>query len=98
VISTHVLDTEAGEPGAGIKVGLFRGQDLVSLQETDEDGRISDLSEGQSLGPGQYRLVFYVEGGFFEQVEVTMSVAGPDEHYHVPLLLSSYQCTIYRGS
>jgi 5-hydroxyisourate hydrolase len=98
VISTHVLDTELGEPGAGIKVGLFRGQELVSLQETDEDGRISDLSEGQSLGPGEYRLVFYVESGFFEKVEVTIAVPGPGEDYHVPLLLSPYQCTIYRGT
>jgi 5-hydroxyisourate hydrolase len=97
VISTHVLDTEIGEPGAGIKVGLFHGNDLISLQETDEDGRISDLSEGQSLGPGEYRLVFFVEGGFFEKVEVTIAIDG-SRHYHVPLLLSSYQCTIYRGS
>ena len=98
VISTHVLDTEAGEPGAGIKVGLFRGDDLISLQETNDDGRIPDLSEGQSLGPGEYRLVFYVETGFFEQVEVTIAIVEPDRHYHVPLLLAPYQCTIYRGS
>ena len=98
MISTHVLDTELGEPGAGIKVGLFRGKELISLKETDEDGRISDLSEGQSLGPGEYRLVFYTDSGFFEKVEVTIAVPGPGEHYHVPLLLSPYACTIYRGS
>jgi 5-hydroxyisourate hydrolase len=98
VISTHILDTELGEPGAGIKVGLFQGKDLISLQETDEDGRIADLSQGQSLGPGEYRLVFYVEHGFFEKVELTIALAGPGQRYHVPLLLSSYQCTIYRGS
>lgn len=98
VVSTHVLDTELGEPGAGIKVGLFRGKDLISLQETDEDGRISDLSEGQSLGPGEYRLVFYVDSGFFEKVEVTIAIPSPGEHLHVPLLLSPYACTIYRGS
>ena len=97
VISTHVLDTQAGEPGAGIRVGLFRGDELISLQETNEDGRISDLSEGQSLGPGEYRLVFYVETGFFEQVEVTIAIDG-SRHYHVPLLLAPYQCTIYRGT
>jgi 5-hydroxyisourate hydrolase-like protein (transthyretin family) len=96
-ISTHVLDTEAGEPGAGIKVGLFDGKELISLQETNEDGRIVDLSEGQSLGPGEYRLVYYVDSGFFEKVEVTIAVH-PGEHYHVPLLLSSYSCVIYRGS
>ncbi len=97
MISTHVLDTELGEPGAGVKVGLFRGGELVSLQETDEDGRIPDLSGGQSLGPGSYRLVFYVESGFFDKVEVTIEV-DPSEHYHVPLLLSPYACVIYRGS
>jgi 5-hydroxyisourate hydrolase len=98
VISTHVLDTEAGEPGTGIKVGLYRGEELVSLQETNDDGRIPDLSEGQSLGPGEYRLVFYVESGFFREVEVTIALEPGRDHYHVPLLLAPYQCTIYRGS
>jgi hydroxyisourate hydrolase len=97
MISTHILDTELGEPGAGIKVGLYHGKELISLQETNEDGRIPDLSEGQSLGPGEYRLVFYAESGFFEKVEVTI-VLHPGEHYHVPLLLSPYSCVIYRGS
>lgn len=96
-LSTHILDTQAGEPGAGIRVGLFRGKDLISLQETNEDGRIPDLSEGQSLDPGEYRLVYYVDSGFFEKVEVTIAVQ-PGEHYHVPLLLSPYSCVIYRGS
>ena len=98
MISTHVLDTEAGRPGAGIKVGLYHGNELISLQETDDNGRVSDLSEGQSLGPGEYRLVFYVESGFFERVEVTIALAEAGEHHHVPLLLAPYQCTIYRGS
>ena len=98
MISTHVLDTELGEPGAGIKVGLFHGNDLISLQETDDDGRISDLTEGQTLGPGQYRLVFYANRGFFDKVEVTIAVPDPDDHVHVPLLLSPFSCAIYRGS
>jgi 5-hydroxyisourate hydrolase len=97
MISTHILDTELGEPGAGIRVGLYRGDELLSLQETDEDGRISDLSEGQSLGPGPYRLVFYVSSGFFDRVEATI-VVDPSERYHVPLLLSPYSCVIYRGT
>jgi 5-hydroxyisourate hydrolase len=98
MISTHVLDTEHGEPGTGIKVGLFRGKDLISLQETDEDGRIRDLSGGPLPGPGEYRLVFYADSGFFEKIEVTIGVPDPDEHLHVPLLLSPYSCVIYRGS
>ncbi len=97
-VSTHILDTELGEPGAAIKVGLFRGKDLISLQETDEDGRIEDLSEGALPGPGKYRLVFYAESAFFDKVEVTIAVSDPDEHLHVPLLLSPYSCVIYRGS
>ena len=95
MISTHVLDTELGEPAAGMKVGLFRGKDLISLQETDEDGRIPELADVRE--PGEYRLVFYVKGGFFEKVEVTISL-DPSQHYHVPLLLSPYACVIYRGS
>lgn len=97
-VSTHILDTELGEPGAGIKVGLFHGKDLISLQETDQDGRIQDLSGGALPGPGEYRLVFYAESGFFDKVEVTIAVPDPDEHLHVPLLLSPYSCVIYRGS
>jgi len=96
MISTHVLDTELGEPAAGMKVGLFRGKDLVSLQETDENGRIAELAT--TLEPGEYRLVFYVERGFFEQVELTIAITDVDRHYHVPLLVSSFQCTTYRGS
>jgi 5-hydroxyisourate hydrolase len=96
VISTHVLDTELGEPAAGVKVGLFRGQDLISLQETDDNGRIAELAE--HLEPGEYRLVFYVERGFFEKVELTIAIADVHRHYHVPLLVSSYQCTTYLGS
>jgi 5-hydroxyisourate hydrolase len=97
MISTHVLDTEEGVPAAGLKVGLYRGKDLISLQETDEHGRISDLAEGD-LDPGEYRLVFYVDGPFFERVDLTLAIVEPDGHYHVPLLISSYSCTTYRGS
>jgi 5-hydroxyisourate hydrolase len=95
-LSTHILDTEAGEPAGGVKVGLFRGKDLISLQETDQDGRIANLFEADSR-MGEYRLVFYVGFGFFEQVEFTLALV-EERHYHVPLLISSYACTSYRGS
>jgi 5-hydroxyisourate hydrolase len=95
-ISTHVLDTEVGEPAGGVEVGLYRGKDLISLQETDEDGRIANLFEGDFV-PGEYRLVFHVGGGFFERVELTLALV-EDRHYHVPLLVASYACTTYRGS
>jgi 5-hydroxyisourate hydrolase len=97
MISTHILDTEEGVPAAGVKVGLYRGKDLISLQETDEHGRITELAPGD-LDPGEYRLVFYVDGPFFERVDLTIAIVEPGGHYHVPLLVSSYSCTTYRGS
>ena len=96
-VSTHVLDTEAGEPAAGIEVALFRGDELISLRETDEDGRIGELAPG-GLQPGEYRIVFHLGGGFFEKVELTIAIADPRSHYHVPLLVSPYACVTYRGS
>lgn len=96
MISTHILDTEHGAPAAGVKVGLFRGEELISLQETDDDGRIAQL--GEPVDPGEYRLVFYVEGGFFEKLELTIAIPDPAAHYHVPLLISPFACVTYRGS
>ena len=98
MISTHILDTELGAPAAGIAVSLYRGDELVSTGQTDEDGRIGDMSEGQSLGPGEYRLVFDVRRPFFQRVEVAIAIDDPTADYHVPLLLSPYSCVIYRGS
>jgi len=95
-LSTHVLDTELGEPVGGMKVGLFDGNDLISMQETNEDGRIPNLFE-TACRPGEYRLVFYVDGGFFEKIELTLALA-EERHHHVPLLVSSYACASYRGS
>ena len=97
MISTHILDTEQGRPAAGVAVSLYRGDELVSTGVTDRDGRIGDMSEGQSLGAGAYRMVFEVQRPFFERVEVTIAVQA-GEHYHVPLLLSPYSCVVYRGS
>jgi 5-hydroxyisourate hydrolase len=94
-LSTHVLDTEAGEPAGGVKVALYDGTELVSLQETDTDGRIGDLASIDR--PGEYRLVFYL-GGFFDRVELTLSIADLTRHYHVPLLVSPFSCTTYLGS
>jgi 5-hydroxyisourate hydrolase len=97
MISTHVLDTAEGVPAAGVKVALYRGSDLISLQETNEDGRIAELATAE-LEAGEYRLVFYVDTGFFEKVELTIAVPDPSAHYHVPLLVSPYSCVTYRGS
>ena len=92
-ISTHVLDTERGRPAAGVRVELYRGDELVGSGETDDDGRIRELGEG---GPGTYRLVFRPSSPFFRRVELEVELG--EGHYHVPLLVSSYACATYRGS
>jgi 5-hydroxyisourate hydrolase len=94
VISTHVLDTGRGEPARGVRVELFRGDELVGGGRTDDDGRIRDLADAE---PGSYRLVFHPDSPFFGRVEIEIQIEA-DRHYHVPLLLSPYACTIYRGS
>ena len=94
VISTHVLDTEHGQPARGVKVELYRGDELVAERETDDDGRVRDLAEGE---PGTYRLVFHPSSPFFRRIEVEVEIEGGRD-YHVPLLLSPYACAIYRGS
>ena len=98
-ISTHVLDAGRGEPAAGVRVELFRDAELVGSGETDVDGRISDLSGGQTLGPGRYRLVFSdPPSRFFRRVELEIEIDDSDRHYHVPLLVAPYSCASYRGS
>ena len=93
-ISTHVLDTARGEPAAGVRVELYRDGSLVASDETDADGRIRDLAAG--LDPGSYALVFHPPSDFFRRVELVLELR--DGHYHVPLLVSPYSCTTYRGS
>ena len=94
-ISTHVLDTERGEPARGIRVELLRGELLLAVRETDEEGRVPDLG-GVELPPDVYRLVFHPRSPFFRGIEVEIELA--EGHYHVPLLLAPYSCAIYRGS
>jgi 5-hydroxyisourate hydrolase len=98
-LSTHVLDTAAGRPAAGIAVRLeTRGGEALDHGVTDADGRIPSL--GAELDAGEYVLRFdtgtYVEG-FFPEVVIVFTVAD-DRHHHVPLLLSPYGYSTYRGS
>jgi 5-hydroxyisourate hydrolase len=93
-LSTHVLDTGAGSPAAGVRVEVFAGEQPVASGITDEDGRIADLAP--QLEPGAYRLVFHPPSPFFRRVELEIELA--DGHYHVPLLVSPYSCASYRGS
>jgi 5-hydroxyisourate hydrolase len=92
-LSTHVLDTGAGEPAEGVLIVLYRGDMFIAEGRTDGDGR---LRLGDDLDPGAYRLVFHPPSPFFKRVEVEIELdAG---HYHVPLLVSPYSCASYRGS
>ena len=96
MISTHVLDTERGRPAPGVRVELYRGEELLAAKETDSDGRIQELAG--DVEPGAYRLVFLpVSSPFFKRVELEIAL-DDSRHFHVPLLLSSYSCTSYRGS
>jgi len=92
-LSTHVLDTAAGRPAAGVSVELLHGDAPVASARTDADGR-ARLAE--SLDAGVYSLVFHPPSPFFRRVELEVELA--DGHYHVPLLVSPYSCASYRGS
>jgi len=100
-ITTHVLNTVSGRPAAGVPVTLeFRGK-LLGEASTDADGRARNLlPEGHQLEPGLYSLHFDVSGiaTFFPEITIGFLVENPGRHYHVPLLLSAYGYTTYRGS
>ena len=92
-LSTHVLDTGAGGPAAGVLIVLYRGDMFMAEGRTDDDGR---ARLGDDLDPGTYRLVFHPPSPFFNRVELEVELG--DGHTHVPLLVSSYACASYRGS
>jgi 5-hydroxyisourate hydrolase len=95
-LSTHVLDTGRGRPASGVLVELFQGDEIVATGVTDGDGRMSFEAD---LDPGTYRLVFHpASSAFFSRVEVEISIDGEGRNLHVPLLVSPYSCTTYRGS
>lgn len=103
-ISTHVLDTAAGRPASGMAVTLeFQTAEkewmLLNSGVTDSEGRVKDfLPAGAVPKPGAYKLTFDTAGRFYPQVIVVFVVQDPAQHYHVPLLLSPYGYTTYRGS
>ena len=110
-ISTHVLDTTRGEPAAGVLVTLWRldGKNAVpqGSQETDADGRIGSLAGGEgAFSAGTYRLSFEVgayyrkkgTAAFFQRATLDFEIADPTRRYHVPLLMSPFACSSYRGS
>ncbi len=104
-LSTHVLDTSRGCPAGGLRIALESGAGhLLAEAVTDDDGRAGDLAPGD-LAAGTYRLRFdsgsWFAGqgvaGFYPEVIVVFDLSG-DEHFHVPLLLSPFGYSTYRGS
>ena len=110
--STHVLDAGLGCPAAAVplvlRVGGPAGWQLLATGVTDADGRFrySDQSGSERFPAGRYRVEFdtgsYYSGsgqiGFYPEVSVTFEVTDPDAHHHVPLLLSPFAYSTYRGS
>ncbi|MFE5407748.1 hydroxyisourate hydrolase [Microbacterium sp. NPDC056569] len=105
-ITTHVLDAALGSPARGIGVVLTAADGAeIASGVTDEAGRISDLGPDR-LEAGTYGLTFatgeyFAETGratFYPVVSIDFAVADPDQHYHVPLLLSPYAYSTYRGN
>lgn len=94
-LSTHVLDTASGRPAPGIPVSLEKDGAVVARGVTDADGRIGELAG--RLEPGPYRLVFELDGRFFRRVALDIEI-GTDARYHVPLLVTPFGVTSYRGS
>jgi 5-hydroxyisourate hydrolase len=114
-LTTHVLDTAAGRPAAGLAIELFRreGEARTSLLQvaTNADGRVdSPLLEGADFAVGRYELVFHAgaylrasgvalpEVPFLDEIVIAFGIDSPAQHYHVPLLLSPYGYSTYRGS
>ena len=112
-LTTHVLDIANGCPGAGIRIDLFRvGQDdAITSTITNADGRCeTPLLEGETFIHGEYELVFHAgayfnekgqedgEHRFLDRVVIRFGINNQDQHYHVPLLLSPFGYSTYRGS
>lgn len=110
-ITTHVLDTARGGPASGVPVTIEfeapSGWELIGEGTTDRDGRVKELiSPGFEFKAGNYRLIFdtaqyfAAQGieGFYPEVSVVFTIRDRAQHYHVPLLLSPFGYSTYRGS
>lgn len=95
-VTTHVLDTASGRPAAGIPVRLVAGGEIIADGVTDADGRVKKLGP-ESLEPGDYCLEFDVATPFLPRIIIEFTIHD-GSHYHVPVLLSPYGYTTYRGS
>ena len=111
-LTTHVLDTARGRPGAGIPVTLYRDggpAGPIARAVTNDNGRTdAPLAEGEAFVAGIYELIFdvgeYFAGTdpgappFLDRITLRVGIAAPDQHYHVPLLVSPWSYSTYRGS
>ena len=113
-LTTHVLDTAQGRPAAGVRIELTRLGDedvFAASAVTNADGRCeAPLLEGKTFTAGRYRLVFHAgayfdaaglelaDPKFLDRVVIEFGIAEAEQHYHVPLLLSPYGYSTYRGS
>jgi 5-hydroxyisourate hydrolase len=111
-LTTHVLDTARGRPGAGVRIELYRldGETgtLLAKAVTNRDGRTDKpLAEGAAFVAGTYQILFYmgelfsaagVTAGFVDVVPIRFRIADAGERYHVPLLCSPWSYATYRGS
>jgi len=111
-LTTHVLDLSSGEPAAGLRIELFRAdtqRELLGAAHTNADGRCdAPLLEGDAFKSGLYELDFHAGAwlaerqepapDFLDVIPIRFRITDTDRHYHVPLLLSAYGYSTYRGS
>ena len=110
-VTTHVLDTAAGRPAEGLRIELFRDGVKIGEGTTNADGRLdAPIVEGSAFVAGRYELLFHAgrylarsgvalpDPPFLDVIPIRFGIAHPDQHHHVPLLLSPYGYSTYRGS
>jgi 5-hydroxyisourate hydrolase len=113
-LTTHVLDTASGQPARGMRIDVVKfdsGQDVIKTLITNSDGRVDGpILEGDALEVGHYELHFYAgdylrksrsdlkEPLFLDVIPIRFGIADTSAHYHVPLLLSPFGYSTYRGS
>lgn len=113
-LTTHVLDTSSGKPAAGLKIELWRlaaMPELIKTVSTNRDGRVDGaILEGDDFKAGIYELRFHAgahlrasgvkldEPAFLDVIPIRFGISNSSQHYHVPLLLSPYGYSTYRGS